>query len=158
MNFKFLLKKTGYSKILESNKFQNTNIAIFTILFYFFYFSSNEEFLLGVELIMLLISFFFSAFFTFLIVATIKDIIGFIRKKIPSSVDIIEEEGKKYTVKHFSTLGITKYYYDNLLHREVDAAVINKNYFGNKYFLFGKEVNKKDIEKEIIKNKIFNFN
>jgi hypothetical protein len=103
-----------------------------------------------------ILNLFFLSVFCISIVVLPSLLLNFIRKKIPYEKKIIIEEEKTYEVHYFPIFDKIKYYYKSKLHRELGAAIINKNY-DNEFYIYGEKVTEKTLNAYKIKHKINKF-
>lgn len=96
--------------------------------------------------------------FMFLLFYIADKSLNYLRTKIPYEKIKIIENNKLYIIHNFQAINIKKYYHNNKLHREIGAAVIYTGYAQDDlWYINGIKINKKDIQKEISKQKISDF-
>lgn len=168
MNWRFFLKETGISKIINSKlvTYISTKLLAFYLWFIWLNYSFGSYYPFeNMEMKNVLYSFLFlgisvivSLFILFLIYTFFDITIEYLRRNFPYEVNKVIENRKEYIVKNFHYQGIIKYYHKGLLHRELGAAVYNQFWDQNYFYLFGEKVEEQNIAEIIKQNNIKNFN
>jgi hypothetical protein len=75
--------------------------------------------------------------------------------------EIVIENGKKYTVKHYDITGTVKFFFKRKLHREKNLPAVYRLEdcirFDEEYYFLGKKINKNDLNKIVTQHNIEGF-